>query len=200
MELKEKSYREIVGKMGFDINAGQSINGSLSLKELANNIVEYIDNGNKGCCFHASVYLSKLLHDNGINSEIILTIEPTVLENGETRQDLRASVMLKDNGKWIVMNPIEDVEFFEKNNIASENRDNYYEGDTTKLIGSKDGIFSFDAANVELSDFITRYGNGSAWTIGSMYCDNYENKTLEEARNGAKIIKIEEYTQGENQI
>ena len=200
MGLKDKAYREIVGKMGFDINAGQSINPSLTLKELTDDIVKYIDDGNKGCCFHASVYLSKLLHDNGINSEIILTVEPTVLENGETRQDLRASIMLKDDGKWIVMNPIEDVEFFEKNNISSESRDNYYEGDATKLIGSKDDVFSFDAGNIELGDFITRYGNGSAWTIGSMYCDGYENKTFEQARNGARFIKIDEYTQGENQI
>lgn len=80
MKLEQKAFREVTEKAGFDINAGQNIDMSKSLKETIDYVVKYIDEGKKGCCFHASVYLMKLLHDSQIDSEIILTVEPTKLE------------------------------------------------------------------------------------------------------------------------
>lgn len=192
MKLEQKAFREVTEKAGFDINAGQNIDMSKSLKETIDYVVKYIDEGKKGCCFHASVYLMKLLHDSQIDSEIILTVEPTKLENGEVRNDLRASVLVNNGIKCFVMNPIEDIEFFESEKIPVESRKNYY-GDTTILRGKKDGICSLDAAKIELEDFITRYGNGKAWTIGNLYCDGYENIPFGNLMNNAKIIDTSDY-------
>ena len=107
MESNNKAYRQVTEKMGFDINAGQNINMSKNLKETINDTINYIDTGNKGCCFHASVYLAKLLHSMNIDSEIILTLEPTILENGETRNDMRASVLVHIGENDFVLNPID---------------------------------------------------------------------------------------------
>ena len=191
MKLKDEAYREITGKAWFDINAGQNIDFTMSLKDMINSVVNYVDNGNKGCCFHASVYLMKLLHDKGIDSEIILTLEPTVLENGEVRNDYRASILVKDDDKYVVMNPIEDIEFFEKNSIQPKDRENYYNG--TELNGEKGGIHSKDAANIGLADFIERYGNGSAWTLGTLYQNDFDTMTFQELWSCAKSIDVSEY-------
>ena len=192
MELQNKAFRTITEKARFDINAGQDIDMSKSLKEMIDYVVRYIDDGNKGCCFHASVYLMKLLHDLEIDSEIIITIEPTSLENGEVRNDMRASILVNNGNKYIVMNPIEDIEFFEKENIPAESRKDFY-GTSTILKGEKDGISSPNAAEIELEDFITKYGNGRAWTIGSLYRDDYENITFGSVMNSAKTININDY-------
>jgi len=184
------AYRQVTEKMGFDIDAGQNIDMSKSIKETINDTVNYIDNGNKGCCFHASVYLTKLLHDINVDSEIILTLEPTPLENGEVRNDMRASVLVHSDEKDYVLNPIEDIEFFEAMSIISEERKKYYDGTSTALIGIKNNIFSPDAAHIDLEDFINRYGNGTAWTIGSLYGDDFENATLGTLMSNAKIIEM----------
>ncbi len=191
MDLKTNAFRTITEKAGFDINAGQNIDASKTLKEMIEYVERYIDENHKGCCFHASVYLMKLLHEAGIESEIILTAEPTVLENGETRTDMRASVMINDGDRYIVMNPIEDIEFFEKNQIPTTSRKDFYE--ETVLQGEKSGIHSVDAASIELEDFITRYGEGRSWTIGSFYRDHYDTITFGELMNGATFIDIDEY-------
>lgn len=193
MELKEKAYKMTVSMCGFDINAGQNIDGNKTLKEMIDYVFSYVNDGNKGCCFHASVYLMKLLHVLGLESEIILTVEPTKLENGEERVDTRASVLLQDGDKYIVMNPIEDIEFFEKNGVLKSDRDNYYDKDSTILNGKKEGISSIDAGEIELADFIKRYGNGTAWTIGSFYRSDYETMTFGELMKTAKVIDIGEY-------
>lgn len=193
MNAKEKAFRIITEKAGFDINAGQNIDSSKTLQEMINYIVKYIDEGNKGCCFHASVYLMKLLHDANIDSEIIITFEPTILDNGKTRNDMRASVLVKDGDKYIVMNPIEDIEFFEKENIPLAARKKYYEENSTVLIGEKNGISSPNAAQIDLEDFIARYGDGKAWTLGSLYCNGYETIKFGEIMSNAKVINIDEY-------
>ena len=193
MEAKDTCYKMTVDHCGFDINAGQNIDQNKTLKEMIDYVFDYVNSGNKGCCFHASVYLMKLLHVLGLESEIILTIEPTVLENGEKRIDTRASVLLKDGDKYIVMNPIEDIEFFEKEGIPKEKRKDYYLEGTTVLKGEKNGVYSSDAASIELIDFVKRYGSGSAWTIGSLYRPDYETKTFKELMGEAKLIDAYNY-------
>ena len=193
MELKENAYKMTVSMCGFDINAGQNIDSNKTLKEMIDYVFTYVNEGNKGCCFHASVYLMKLLHVLGLESEIILTVEPTKLENGEERIDTRASILLKDGDKYIVMNPIEDIEFFEKNGILKSDRDNYYDENSTILKGKKEGISSVDAGGIELEDFIKRYGNGTSWTIGSLFRSDYDTMTFGELMKTAKVIDIGEY-------
>ena len=188
------SYRMITEKMGFDRDAGQSIDGTMTLREMTDYVYNYINKGNKGCCFHASVYLMKLLHVLDIESELIITAEPTTLEDGSTRIDNRASLLVKDGDKYIVMNPIEDIEFFEKNSILPKERGKYYLGKTTILNGEKEGIHSKNAAEIELKDFIKRYGNGSAWTLGTLFNPENKNMTFNEFLKGAKLINLDEYT------
>jgi len=198
MDPKVLSYKIAVIESGFDINAGQNIDQSMTLNKLVNYVADYVYSGKKGCCFHASVFLMKLLKIVGLDSELILTVEPTVLEDGTTRNDLRASVLLNDGGKYIVMNPIEDIEYFEKNHIPSSSRENKYVGETTILDGKKEGINSRDAGNIPLEEFINKYGNGQAWTLGSLFRPESEKMTFGELMSGAKLIDLENYKDDEN--
>ena len=198
MDPKTLSYRIAVVSSGFDINAGQNIDQTLTLEKLVKYVDDFVYSGKKGCCFHASVFLMKLLRIVGLDSELILTTEPTVLEDGTTRVDMRASVLLNDGGKYIVMNPIEDIEYFEKNHIPSSAREDYYTKDTTILNGEKTGVHSKDAGNIPLEEFIKKYGNGVAWTIGSLFRPEFETMTLAELMKKAKMIDLNEYKDDEN--
>ena len=126
----------------------------------------------------------KLLRDMGIDSDIILTVEAVILEIEKTRNDMRASVLVKDGNRYVVMNPIEDQLDFRKN---------YYEVDSTVLNGEKEGINSIDAAQIDLEDFISRYGGGKAWLLGSLYCDDYESMTFGELMSNSELIDINDY-------
>ena len=196
MDLKRKLFRNCTEKASFDINAGQNLQLGKSIKEVIEDVVNYIDSGNKGCCFHASVYLIKLLHDNGISATMILTPEPTILANGETRIDNRASVLIKENDRYVVMNPIEDVEFFEKYSISPEKRGTYYEEDTTVLKYDKEKIYSVDAADIDLEDFISRYGDGQAWTIDNLFCEEYDTKTFNSLLANAHSVDLKKLKEG----
>lgn len=199
MNPKVLSYRIAVVNSGFDINAGQNIDQTMTLEELVNYVADYVYSGKKGCCFHASVFLMKLLKIVGLDSELVLTTEPTILENGETRMDLRASVLLNDGGKYVVMNPIEDIEYFEKNHIPSSSREDNYIDDTTELKGTKDGIYSRDAGNIPLEEFINKYGNGKAWTLGSLFRPESDTMTFGDLMSKAKLIDLKNYSlDGEN--
>lgn len=193
MDMYAQAYRTVTEKCGFDIKAGRKIDLSKNLDDIIDYVVKYIDEGNKGCCFHASIYLMKVLHDLGIESEIILTIEPAILENGDVSNNNRASVLTKKNDKYIVMNPIEDIEFFEKENIAGEARKDFYDGEGTTLKGKKEGINSPNAAEIDLEDFIARYGDGRAWTLGDFYCDNSKNINFLSVMSDAKFMDVEDY-------
>lgn len=194
MELKNLSYKVAVVNCGFDINAGQNIDMTMTLEKTINYVSDYVYAGKKGCCFHASVFLMKLLNIVGLKSEIILTSEPVVLENGEERVDMRASVLLNDGGRYIVMNPIEDIEYFEKKHIPSSAREDQYFGNTTILHGTKEGVHSVDAGNIPLKEFIDVYGKGKAWTIGSLFRPDFKTLTLGELMNKAKLIDLKDYT------
>lgn len=198
MDPKTLSYRIAVINSGFDINAGQNIDQTMTLENLINYVADYVFSGKKGCCFHASVFLMNLLKLVGLDSELILTEEPTVLEDGTTRSDLRASVLLNDGGKYVVMNPIEDIEYFEKNNIPSSSRENNYIGESTILNGKKEGISSKDACNIPLADFIDRYGKGRAWTLGSLFRPEFQRMTFGELMKEAKLIDLKKYQDDQN--
>lgn len=200
MDPRTLSYRIAVVNSGFDINAGQNIDQTMTLNELVNYVADYVYSGKKGCCFHASVFLMKLLKIVGLDSELILTVEPTILENGEKRDDLRASVLLNDGGKYIVMNPIEDIEYFDKNHIPSSARENHYIKDTTALKETKDGIHSHDAGNIPLDEFINKYGNGKAWTLGSLFRPESLTMTFAELMSKAKLIDLNDYSLDEENV
>ena len=200
MDPKVLSYKIAVIENGFDINAGQDIDFNMTLEETVNYVSEFVDKRRKGCCFHASIFLMKLLHLIGLESELILTLEPTKLENGEVRIDKRASILLNDGGKYIVMNPIEDIEYFEEKGIFGGKRENEYIGGTTQLNGDKKGIHSKDGGNIPLEDFIQRYGHGTAWTVGSLFRPEFQTMTLDQLMNRAKIIDLKEYTENDQNI
>ena len=86
-----------------------------------------------------------------------------------------------------------DIEFFEKENTQLDFRKNYYEVDSTVLNGEKEGINSIDAAQIDLEDFISRYGGGKAWLLGSLYCDDYESMTFGELMSNSELIDINDY-------
>lgn len=185
-----KSYKKVIENAGFDINAGQNIDDSKTILELSKESIELLSNKGKGCCFHASMFLGWLLHEAGIECEVIITPEKTVLEDGTERIDNRASILVKDEEKYFVMNPVEDIEFFEENEI-SNNRENYYGEGTTVLKGSKKGISSIDAGYIDLDDFVLKYGNGNCWTLGNIFTNG--NQTLKECFKNVKKVDLGDY-------
>ena len=58
----------------------------------------------------------------------------------------------------------------------------------SKLYKFKNNILK-NAACIDLEDFIERYGNSTAWTIASLYYEDYENTKLSMLMNNAKVIK-----------
>lgn len=183
----KNAYIKTVEDCGFNINAGQSLNFDLSIKDTVNGAIKYIEEGNKGCCFHASIYLISLLKKAGIPSRLIVTSEPTILEDGTTRLDSRASVFI--DGLDIVLNPIEDIEFFEEYDIPKECRKTFYVSDTTTFRLTKDGISSQDAGFIQLDDFISRYGAGQAFLFENFYKNAYKHKTFYGVLSDYELLK-----------
>ena len=192
IDVRKLSYMVAVSNFGYDNNA--SIDKNKNLANVVKSVEEYIDNGWKESSFHISIFLMKLLHVMGLDSELVLTNDVTILEDGTPEVDVRASVLLYDEGKYMVMNPVEDIKYFEDNNIPINARENeYYEG-TTILNGKKNGINSEDAGSIPLDEFIIKYGHGAAWIVGSIFRSDFQNITLNDLLKEAKLIKKEEYT------
>lgn len=187
-----QTFKEVTSKVNFDINAGQNVDVTMPLSEFVPSIVKHIDNGDVGCCLHSSVYLCKLLNDRGIYSEIVLTPEPTLLPNGETRTDLRASVLYIDDGNLYVANPVEDAEVFTEKGIKREERKPYYEADTCRLTIPKDGIVSEDASRIPLTDYVNKYGNGNGYQLGSLFGEDKEVLSLRDLMKTALTIDLDD--------
>lgn len=187
-----ETFKEVTSKVNFDINAGQNVDVTMPLSEFVPSIVKHIDNGDVGCCLHSSIYLCKLLNDGGIYSEIVLTPEPTLLPNGETRTDLRASVLYLDNGKFYVANPVEDAEIFTEKGIERAERKSYYEEDSCKLTIPKEGIVSEDASRISLEDYVNRYGDGTGYQLGSLFGEDKEVLSLRDLMKTALTIDLDD--------
>ena len=169
-------YKIVTSKVNFDINAGMNVDMSIPLSELIPSIVEHIDNGGSGCCLHSAIYMCKLLNDRGIYSELIATPEPTVLPDGTSRTDLRASVLYYDSkeSKYYVANPIEDAEAFTRDGISSQDRLKYYDEDSGILKLKKDNVYSEDGSRILLEDYVNRYGNGVGYQFGTLFGEDKE--------------------------
>ena len=164
-KIVELAFREITKKGFFDIEKGNApIPGVWNepMSTIPSAMTEYVDECGYGCCFVFSSYMMKILNNYKINNYMIGTIEDT---------GTRASVMYEDNGEFYIANPVEDIEYFTKNNICPEDRENYYDGDTATMV--IDGIRHNDS-RYTLEDFEKKYGK--IWVIGSM--DKESNITL----------------------
>jgi hypothetical protein len=166
----------------------------MPLSEFVPDVVKHIDNGGVGCCLHSSVYLCKLLHDKGIYSEVMITLEPTELPDGTKRTDYRVSVLYcdKDTGKYYVANPVEDAEAFTRDGLSSEERLKHYIGETGELDLEKDNIHTKDASRVELADFISRYGDGTGYQLGSLFGEDKEVISLSDLMKTATTIDLKD--------
>lgn len=187
-----ETFKEVTSKVNFDINAGMSVDMAKPMCEFVPDIVKHIDNGGVGCCLHSSVYLCKLLNDRGIYSEIVLTPEPTLLPNGETRTDLRASVLYLNDGKLYVANPVEDAEVFTEKGIDREKRKSYYEKDSCKLTIPKEGIVSDDASCIPLDEYVNKYGDGTGYQLGSLFGEDKEVLSLRDLMKTALTIDLDD--------
>ena len=68
----------------------------------------------------------------------------------------RSSVLYIINNNIYVANPVEDIEYFTKNNIEKDKRFNYYQDRTTGFIIN--GNIDHNAAYFTLEDFSKKYG------------------------------------------
>lgn len=190
LDLKSLSYIITTHGIGFDENAIFDKNKTLG--EIINYVDEYTNRGAKGNSFHAAIYLMKLLHVVGMDSELILTNEVEIKKN-IPNISLRASVLVYDNDKYVVMNPIEDIKYFEENKIPNNLREKEYIDGSTILKGKKSGVCSLDAANIPLDEFIKKYGSGACFNVGNIFNYEYKNMSLDDFLKQAKLIDINDY-------
>lgn len=191
------SFKIVTSKVNFDINAGATVDPNIPLNDLVPNIIEHIDSGGIGCCLHSAIYLSKLLHDRGIYSELIITIEPTVLPDGSKRNDFRVSVLYFDNDthKYYVANPVEDAETFTREGIPTEQRFGHYVDDTGVIDLGKENICSFDASRIEFFDFVNRYGDGEVYQLGNLFGEDKDVLSLQDLMKRSSLVDLDDLSE-----
>lgn len=183
MSLLNSCFRMITCKLRYDENGISNIDMSKTVKEVIESTIDYAENGNGCSSLQAAICLSRKLYTCFSPSEVILTME---------RNNMRASVLTHDGFKWIVMNPIEDIEFFEDKKILPEIRDKFYNV-AGEFRGTKQGIVTKDASAIPLADFIERYGNGKAWTIGYICSKKYADLIFRDVYANIREININNY-------
>lgn len=110
-EIIERAYNEIVAKGILDVVEGnRPIDVNDQLSEIPNKMYKHINKGGKGCCFVFSAYLMKLLHEQGIASAMVMTVEDT---------ETRASVMYQDGEEFYIANPVADIEMFTQKEVPA---------------------------------------------------------------------------------
>lgn len=175
-EVVDKAYREIIQKGKYNVTLGNKpINKDLLMKDIPQIMTDYIDSCGYGCCFVFSAYMIQKLQENGIKCFMVATKEDS---------GTRASVLYIDNGHFYIANPVEDIEYFTRNNIPKEERLNYYFGSTSSFT---DGLEYHDNSRFTIDEFGEKYGQ--VWLIGDMSEQN-QTQTLEEAmtQNAETII------------
>lgn len=170
------AFREITEKGVFDIVKGNEPIPKIANKEMSiipTELTNYVNECGYGCCFVFSAYMLNILNKYNINAYLIATIEYK-----DEKKGTRGSVLYEDDGKWYVANPVEDIEYFTKNNIPFKERKNYYLDDTATMI--VDGIKHNDS-RFTLEEFQEKYG--TIWLVVSM---NNNQKTLNEEMKNTK--------------
>ena len=152
-----KAFRKIKEIGYFDVVKGNEPIYPV-LDELMINIptimTDYVNESQKvyGCCFVFSACMIEKLKEEGVNAHMVASVE------GE---GIRASVIYQDGNDFYIANPVEHIEHFTDEDIALEDRKNYYIGDTCKLKSDKDGC---DHSRFTLDEFVERYGK--VWLFG----------------------------------
>ena len=192
MNLKDFCYRFITEKISYNNNLGFGVSLDMSLNDVINNTIDYVDKYHSGNSFHASLCLMKILDHVGIKSEMLFRIGKVRIGR-RLENSLVVAVLLKNKDKMYVMNPIEDIEFFTKESIEKEQRKKFYEGGSTSIntvkFNNKKDIWSMDAGKIEIEDYINRYGEGRVWNVGSLFREDADKITLGDIIRDAKIIK-----------
>ena len=173
-EIVERAYNEIVAKGIFDIKQGnEPINMNDKLSEIPAKMYKHINKGGKGGCFVFSAYLMKLLHDQGIASAMVMTVEDT---------GTRASVVYQDDGEFYIANPVVDIEMFTKKDIPSVLRNFTINSPENKYKNSR----------IPLQEFANEFGQVSY--LGDFYSDEKSEITLGEAMKQTRVIAEPNYT------
>lgn len=173
-EIIERAYNEIVAKGIFDIKEGnEPINMNDKLSEIPAKMYQHINKGGKGCCFVFSAYLMKVLHDQGIASAMVMSVEGT---------GTRASVIYQDNGEFYIANPVADIEMFTKKDIPSVLRNFTINSPENKYKNSR----------IPLQEFANEFGQVSY--LADFYSEEKCKTTLAEAMEQTRVIAEPDYT------
>lgn len=128
------------------------------LDELMINIptimTDYVNESQKvyGCCLVFSAYMIEKLKEEGVNAHMVASVEGDAI---------RASVIYQDGADFYIANPVEHIEYFTAENIAPEDRKNYYVADTCKLKSWSDDL---NHSRFTLDEFVEKYGK--VWLFG----------------------------------
>lgn len=189
---REYCYKFVTKNISYNNSLSFDVSLNMKLKDIVDETVEYVDVLGLGNSFHVSIYLMKMLDNVGIKSELLFR-DGKVRINGKLKKSLIASVLVNENGKAIVMNPIEDIEFFSLEKYDSKFREKLYSNGTTLFKIYKDdesdNIWSWDACNIDLDQFVIRYGNGRVWNVGNIFRDDADKVTMEDVLVNARVVK-----------
>lgn len=192
MDLRQYCYKYITKRISYNNSLDFGVSLNMTLDDVVKETIDYVDNLKLGNSFHATVSLMKMLDNVGIKSELLFRVGKVRID-GKLRNSLIASVLVNEKGKEIVMNPIEDIEFFSKEKADLKFREKLYSNGTTlfkiyKLDDAR-GVWSWDAANIGLDDFIVRYGDGKIWNLGSLFREGSDKITMKDMITNAKVLK-----------
>ena len=170
-ELVDFIYKDVTTKGIYDLSSGnKAIDIEDKLSDIPKKMYDYVNNNLKGNDFVFSSYIMYMMHQNGINSDMIITDE----EN-----EFRSSVLYTDDNEFYVADPISDIKYFTNNDISLENRVLMYDGG--RLITDNS---AFDSSRIPLDEFYKMHGK----------IDKFPNFfdsdiTLEEAMQNIETIK-----------
>lgn len=152
-----KAFRKITEIGYFDVVKGNEpivpvLNKSMD--EIPTIMTEQVNGSSKayGCCFVFSACMIEMLKNDGVNAHMVASVE------GE---GIRASVIYQDGNEFYIANPVEHIEYFTAENIAPEDRKNYYVADTCKLKSWNDDL---NHSRFTLDEFVEKYGK--VWLFG----------------------------------
>ena len=173
-EIIERAYNEIVAKGILDVVEGnRPIDVNDQLSEIPNKMYKHINKGGKGCCFVFSAYLMKLLHEQGIASAMVMTVEDT---------ETRASVMYQDGEEFYIANPVADIEMFTQKEVPAVWRNFTMSSPENKYKNSR----------IPLQEFANEFGQVSY--LGDFFSSDKGKITLGEAMKQTRIIAKPDYT------
>ena len=165
-------YKDLTTRTLYDPVVGSKIvSTSDKLCTIPKKMYDHIINNSTGNSFTFAAYMVYLLHQNGINSTILM---------GERGGDLSSGVLYLDKDNYYVASPVKDVRYFTDNNIDSVTRKLMYDTDGTLITDDS----AINSSRIPFSNYIKDFD-----VVAELDVYNDNDITLQEALDKMEVIR-----------